>query len=144
MQAEGGGGFREASSALSCPPAFAHAGALPRSPVSARGPWEFSEVSVHLSSEVFHYHPRPQLINPLLFFSSRNPHPIRCSAPLSDCEPLEGNSVTRVPRTKGERNRRCAQWGVAGGVPAGRAAEEKDAEQVGSRPVKQGERPKLF
>ena len=65
---------------------------------------------------------------------------------MSDCEPLEGNSVTPVPRTKGERSTKLSTAGVRGEgcLGGGLGAEEKDAEPVGNRPVTQGEGPKLF
>lgn len=52
-------------------------GPCPEVPVTLVYPGNSLRPQFTLSfSEVFHYHPHPQLINPLLFFSSRNPHPV--------------------------------------------------------------------
>lgn len=101
------GGFTEGKQCSFLPPVL-HGGLRPEVPLAARVPWEFSGVSSsHCPSLKSSLHTSPQLINPLLFFLVEEP----ISTVLSSCVRLRaspGNSVTRVPRTKGER--RWAQW----------------------------------
>lgn len=83
----------------------------------------------------------------LLLLLWKNLHPLCCSPALSACEPLEGNCVTCIPELMAREAPRDAWRGVGGAWVEGLGpwvAEEKEAEQTGNRPVKQGERPKLF